>query len=62
MSWLHNLLSSLIAFLLVVVLAHFGAHGQSSGPSSDDSRRSGDAPAAHRPPPDSGRDRDRAAL
>lgn len=62
MSWLHNLLSSMIAFLMAVVLAHFGAHGQSSGSSSGESRRSGDAPTAHRAPPPSDSNRDRAAF
>lgn len=38
MSWLHNLLSSLIAFLMAIVLAHFGAHG--------DAPRTGKTPAA----------------
>lgn len=32
MTWLHNMLSTLIAFLMAVVLAHFGAHGETQRP------------------------------
>jgi hypothetical protein len=54
MSWLHNLLSSMIAFLMAVVLAHFGAHGQSAAPAtSGDSRPVRGAADAHRAAPPS---------
>jgi len=47
MSWLHNLLSSLIAFLMAVVLAHFGAHGEAPRPAKSAPAQPRDAGIAH---------------